>query len=60
MNYLPTSQADHNKIWYPYTIFFNIESKEKIKSSDKKEVMKVVPNPDHYHVLPDAVNSSPK
>ena len=42
---LPPSPADQSKIWVPYTIFFNIESKEKIKISDKKEVLKVVPIP---------------
>ena len=58
IEYLPTSPADQSKIWVPYTIFFNIESQKKIKHSDKKEVMKVVPNPDNYYTLPDAVNSS--
>ena len=57
---LPPSPADQSKIWVPYTIFFNIESKEKIKISDKKEVFKVVPNPNNHFVLPDAVNSSQK
>ena len=60
IEYLPTSPGDQSKIWVPYTIFFNIESQKKIKHSDKKEVMKVVPNPDNYYTLPDAVNSSQK
>ena len=51
------SEDEKEMIWLPYTVFFNIESKKKIEKSDKKDVLKIVPNEGFYHTYADKVRA---
>lgn len=38
------SEADYQKIWIPWIFTLNIESEDKVKKTDKKEIVKILPN----------------
>ena len=51
------NEDEKDMIWFPYTVFFNIESQKKIEKSDKKDILRIVPNEDYYHTFADKVRS---
>ena len=42
-----------DNIWQPKIIFFNVESLEDIKRTDKPDSVKVIPNENFYYYLGD-------
>ena len=49
------SEEEMKTIWMPYVVFFNTESKDRIRKSDKKDVLKILPNEDFIHTFADKV-----
>ena len=53
-NYV-TAESMKN-IWRPYLVFFNIESKERVEESDKKEIVQIKPNPSFVFTTTEKAN----